>query len=494
VNVRKRFAGGAGVAADHAHYKWWALSCTSLGMLLVATNSGTLIIALPDLERALGTSLLELVWVILAYMISSTVLVLTAGRLSDLFGRKTAFVAAFGIFALASLGAGFAADGTQLILWRIVQGIGGAFIFANGPALVTDAFPAEQLGLAMGTNTMVAAVGLVLGPILGGVLVGISWQWVFWFNVPLALAGAVWAALVLRELARRDSVRGLDLGGTITFVVGLTGLVYGISRGGISGWDDSLVIGSLAVAAVLLPLFVAIEHRGKAPMLDLSIFSNRLFAAASAATFINGFSRFALLFIFVFYYQGAQGDDPITAGIKLAPMALGMLVSSPLAGIWADRHGSRTLAALGMLVTALGLALMTTLAADTPYWQGMLWLALVGIGSGMFNSPNTAAMMGAVPTERRGVAAGARTMLQNTGAVISIAFVLAIVTAAVPQPVLFKIFSGLAAGLTPAQLDPFIANMHTALWVLAASSVLGAGVSLLRPRHAPVKEVQWAQS
>src|SRR5262249_19189549 len=154
VNVRNRFAGRAGVAADHEHYKWWALSCTSLGMLLVATNSGTLVIALPDLERALGTSLLELVWVILAYMIASTVLVLTAGRLSDLFGRKSAFAAGFLLFAVASLGAGFSADGTQLILWRIVQGIGGAFILANGPALVTDAFPKEELGLAMGTNTM----------------------------------------------------------------------------------------------------------------------------------------------------------------------------------------------------------------------------------------------------------------------------------------------------------------------------------------------------
>jgi EmrB/QacA subfamily drug resistance transporter len=471
------------VDADHENYKWWALSCTSLGMLLVATNSGTLIIALPDLERALGTSLLELVWVILAYMISSTVLVLTAGRLSDLFGRKTAFVSAFVIFAAASLGAGFAADGTQLIIWRVLQGIGGAFIFANGPALVTDAFPREQLGLAMGTNTMVAAIGLVLGPVLGGALVAISWHWVFWFNVPLALAGAAWAAVVLRELARPDSVRGFDVLGTITFVIGLTGLVYGISRGGISGWDDSLVIGSLIVAAVLLPLFVLIEHRGKAPMLDLDIFRNRLFAAATAAAFINGLSRFALMFIFVFYYQGAQGDDPIVAGIKLAPMAVGMLIASPIAGIYADRHGSRSLAALGMLVTAAGLALMTTLQAGTAYWQGGLFLFLVGVGSGMFNSPNTAAMMGTVPSARRGIAAGARTMLQNTGAVISIAFVLAIVTAAVPQPVLFKIFSGLASGLTSAQLDPFITNMHTALWVLAATSVVGAGVSMLRPRH-----------
>src|SRR5256885_1670242 len=250
-----------GVDAEHPNYKWWALSCTSLGMLLATITSGTLIIALPDLERALGTSLLQLVWVILAYMLASTVLVLAAGRLSDLCGRKRAYVGGFVAFALASLGAGFAADGTQLILWRIVQGIGAAFLFANAAALVTDAFPREQLGLAMGTNTMVAAVGLVLGPVLGGALVTIGWQWVFWFNVPLALLGSVWGASVLHELAKRDAVRGLDPFGTLAFVGGLTGLVLGVSRGGLSGWGDPVVIVSLLASLVLLPLFVAIERR-----------------------------------------------------------------------------------------------------------------------------------------------------------------------------------------------------------------------------------------
>src|SRR5919197_1690696 len=354
-----------GVDAGHHSYKWWALSCTSLGMLLATINSGTLIIALPDLERELHTSLLQLVWVILAYMIASTVLVLTAGRLSDLFGRKKAYVAGFVAFALASLGAGFAGDGTQLIVWRVIQGIGAAFLFANAAALVTDAFPKRQLGVAMGTNTMVAAIGLVLGPVLGGVLVSISWHWVFWFNVPLGLAGAAWGALVLRELGKPDEVRGLDLLGTTTFVIGLTGLVFGISKGGISGWDEPLVIWSLIVAASLLPLFVVIESRVRAPMLDLTIFRNRLFAAATAAAFINGLSRFALMFVFVFYFQSAHGDDPITAGIKLAPLAAGLLVASPLAGRWADRHGSRALAALGMAVTAAGVALMTTLSGHT---------------------------------------------------------------------------------------------------------------------------------
>ncbi|MFN2616517.1 MAG: MFS transporter [Thermoleophilaceae bacterium] len=472
------------IRADQIDYKWWALSCTSLGMLLATINSGTLIIALPDLERSLHTGLLPLVWVILAYLIASTVLVLTAGRLSDLFGRKNAYVGGFLIFSAASLGAGFATGGHDLILWRIVQGVGGAFLFANAAALVTDAFPRRQLGLAMGTNTMVAAVGLVLGPVLGGALVAISWHWVFWFNVPLGLVGAAWGALMLRELANPDQQRGLDLPGTLAFLAGLTGLVYGISRGGLSGWNDSLVIGSLVASALLLPLFVVIESRSRAPMLDLTIFRNRMFAAATAAAFINGLSRFSLMFVFVFYFQGVKGDDPITAGIKLTPLALGMLFSSPLAGLWADRRGSRALAALGMLVSAVGLALMTTLGAASPYWQSSLWLLIVGIGSGMFNSPNTAAMMGTVDANRRGIAAGARMMLQNTGAVVSIAFVLAIVTAAVPKDVLLKIFSGLATGLSDAALQPFIQNMHTALWVLALTSLAGAGVSLLRPRQA----------
>ena len=192
-----------GVESDSPHYRWWALSCTSLGMLMAATNSGTLIIALPSLERHLHTSLLALVWVILAYMIASTVLVLTAGRLSDLFGRKRAYLLGFFVFGVASLGAGFAANGTQLILWRILQGIASAFLFANAAALVTDAFPPRQLGLAMGANTMVAAIGLVIGPVLGGALVEIAWPWVFWFNVPFAFGGAVWGALVLRELAKQ---------------------------------------------------------------------------------------------------------------------------------------------------------------------------------------------------------------------------------------------------------------------------------------------------
>ncbi len=197
------------MSAEHPHYAWWVLSVTSLGMFLATVNSGTLLIALPDVERALGTSLLTLVWVILAYMVASTVLVLPAGRLADQFGRRRLFIGGLAVFTLASLGAGFADSGTTLILWRIVQGVGGAFVFANAGALVTDVFPREKLGLAMGTNTMVAAVGLVIGPVLGGWLVNFGWEWVFWFNLPFGVVGTVWAAVVLPgalSLADRVSI------------------------------------------------------------------------------------------------------------------------------------------------------------------------------------------------------------------------------------------------------------------------------------------------
>ena len=453
-------------------------------MLLATINSGTLIIALPDLERSLHTSLLTLVWVILVYMITSTVLVLSAGRLSDQFGRKNAYIGGFLVFAAASLGAGFSTGGVELILWRILQGLGGAFLFANSAAIVTDAFPREQLGVAMGTNTMVAAVGLVIGPVLGGALVDISWHWVFWFNVPFGLAGSMWAYWILREITGRGEDTSFDALGTVTFLIGLTGLVLGISKGGIEGWHGPVVFGGLVAAVVFLPLFVAIERRHRAPMLDLTIFNNRLFSAASAAAFLNGLARFALMFVFVFYFQGVQGDSPILAGLKLAPLAVGMLVASPIAGIYADRRGSRALASLGMVVTALGLGLMTTLQQDTSYWWSGIFQFIVGIGSGMFNSPNTAAMMGVVAPHRRGIASGARVLVQNTGAVLSIAFVMAVVTSGIPPTVLFSIFSGLGTRISSGQMAPFLSNMHLALWCMTGLSVMGAVVSFARPKHA----------
>ena len=337
----------------------------------------------------------------------------------------------------------------------------------------------------MGANTMVAAIGLVLGPVLGGALVAISWQWVFWFNVPLALVGAAWGAVVLRELARPDAVRGFDLAGTATFVARPDG-----ARARCLAWRPLRLERPdrdrrLRVLRRASALWVLIELAAVRRCSTWTIFRDRLFAAASVATFISGLVRFALMFIFVFYFQGAQGDSPITAGIKLAPLAIGMLIASPIAGRYSDRHGSRGLAAIGMLVIAAGLALMTTLQVSSSFALSATTLAIVGVGSGIFSSPNTAAMMGAVPPHRRGVAAGARMVLNNTGSVLSIAFVLAIVTAAIPQKTLFRDL--LRAGPWTERRQARAVHPQHARGVVGVGHrlILGALVSLMRPRHSP---------
>ena len=393
-----------GVDADHEHYKWWALSCTSLGMLLATINSGTLIIALPDLERALHTSLLSLVWVILAYMIASTVLVLTAGRLSDLFGRKQRLRRRLRRLRASPRSApGFAADGTELILWRIVQGIGGAFLFANAAALVTDAFPREQLGARDGhqhdgrrrrPRPRPGARRRARRDLAGTGSSGSTSR--------SALLGALWAGLILHELAKPDSVRGFDLLGTVDVRRRphrprlRRSRAAGCRRLGRPGRD----VGGLIAGVVLLPLFVLIERRGRAPMLDLTIFHNRLFAAATGAAFINGLSRFALMFVFVFYFQGAQGRRPDHR--RHQARADGDRHAHRLA---AGRHLgrpprlARRWPAPGMLVSAVGAggdddcsSVDTALLAEHA-----VAVRSSGVGSGMFNSPNTAAMMGTVP-------------------------------------------------------------------------------------------------
>jgi MFS family permease len=262
-----------------------------------------------------------------------------------------------------------------------------------------------------------------------------------------------------------------------------TGIVFGISRGALSGWNDAMVVAAFAAGVCFLPAFLAIERRSRSPLLDLSLFADRVFSAAGASQFLNSLGRSALTFLFVFYFQGPQEQSPIMAGLELAPMAAGMLLASPLAGRYADRHGARGLASFGLLVSAAGTAGMTMLQAHSAYWLTAVWLAVTGVGSGMFMSPNGSAMMGAAPPHRRGIAAGARIMLLNTGSVVSIAFLLAIITQSLPKSVLFRIFSGLTSGLPAQSLDPFIANMHIALWALTGVSVLGAVVSAMRPKH-----------
>ncbi|HEY7131532.1 MAG TPA: MFS transporter, partial [Candidatus Limnocylindrales bacterium] len=377
-----------------------------------------------------------------------------------------------------------------LIGGRVLQGVGGALLMANSAALVTDAFPRRELGRALGINAMVIGVGQILGPILGGWLTSFGWRTVFWFNVPIGIVGTIAAAAWLVEQVRPQARKRFDVPGTVLAVLGLSGLMAALGFGGIYGWTTWWILGGFVTFLVALPAFVHVERRSKDPLLDLGLFRNRLFAMGNLTSLLNGIARNGVLFLLVFYLQGVRGFDPVTAGLLLSPLAVGLLVLSPISGAISDRSGSRTLATAGMIVTGIGLAgLALTISVDTPIWQLALWQLIVGAGSGLFASPNTSAVMGAVPADKRGMGAGARMMLTQVGFMVSIALALGLVTSVVNPEVLLAVFSGAQTGSAGIDLDPFIHALQLAFAVGVVFSIIGAVVSAMRGAHSAEEEL-----
>jgi EmrB/QacA subfamily drug resistance transporter len=469
-------------------YRWWVLGVTSVGALMASLTGGTLIIALPDILRDLHTDIFSLLWIVVGYTLVATVLVLNAGRLADMAGRARSYTLGFVIFTGASILCAVAPNAGMLILWRLAQGVGGALLMANATALVTDAFPRSELGRALGINAMVIGAGAILGPILGGWLTGFGWRMVFWFNVPIGLVGAVAAGLILVEQAHPDHRLEIDWLGSLLYFVGLMGLMMALAFGGVYGWTTWWVVGGFIAFLVALPLFLRVELRHHAPLLDLSLFRDRLFAMGNLTGFLNAIARNSVLFLLVFYFQGARGEDPVTAGIMLAPLAIGLIVLSPISGALADRYGSRALATAGMVITGLGLLGLTTIDVVTPYWQLAFWQLVVGAGSGIFNSPNTSAVMGVVPPSKRGVGAGMRMMLMQSGFMVSIALAIGLVTSSMDPKVMVAIFSGEQIGGKGISLDPFMNALHLAFLAGVVASALGAVVSLMRGEHRSFEE------
>lgn len=464
-------------------YRWWLLAVTSIGALLASITSGSLIIALPEILRDLHTDLFAVMWIIVGYTLVVTVLVLNAGRVADRFGRARTYTIGSAIFTLASVFCALAPSAVLLIAGRVGQGLGAAFMFANSAALVTDAFRRNELGRALGINGMVIGAGLILGPIIGGWLTGFGWRWVFWFNVPIGLlaTAAAWLILVEQHAAQREVA--IDWWGSVLYLAALLSLMTSLAFGGLYGWTTWWIVGGFILAGALTPLLVWVEGRSAQPLLDLALFRDRLFTMGNLTGLLNGVARYAVLFLLVFYLQGVKGEDPVTAGINLAPLAVGMVLFSPISGALSDRWGSRLLATLGMLVTGAGLAGLTLIGTDTPLWQLFAWQAVVGAGAGIFNSPNTSAVMGVVPPAKRGIGAGMRAMLTNTGFVISIALAVGLLTSSMDPKVLISIAAGVQIGASGIDMGPFIGALHVAFWAGVVASLAGAGISLMRGGH-----------
>jgi EmrB/QacA subfamily drug resistance transporter len=466
--------------------KWWILSVTSLGSLLSALNFSTLIIALPDLLRELHASLLQAMWIMLSYMVAQTVMVLMAGSLADRFGRKKLYIAGMVLFTAISLIAGFADGAGWLIVLRVLQGIGGAMVMANSTAIVADAFPKEELGRALGINIMVVAVGQIIGPVLGGWLTtAYGWQWTFWFNVPFGVLAVVWGlwAMGIADHKTSDPNKAIDRWGIATYVLSVTGLLLALTWGPIQSWSSPVVWISAIVFVICFPLFLMNESRHPAALLHLPLFLNRTFSFGMLSATLNAIARMAVMFMLIFYFQGALAYDALQAGIMTIPLAAGMLIVSPLSGWLGDRFGETAPATAGLFLNIWGLVgLAVDTGITTPYWRLALWMTVISIGAGLFNSPNSSSIMNAAGPKYRGEASGIRSLTTNLGMMLSIAFSMPIVTHSIPHEAMLAIFSGTQVGMKGAEssMNGFIQGLHAVFWFMAALMLAATVLSFLR--------------
>lgn len=461
-------------------YKWIALSCTSLGALFSVLSGSTLIIALPDIMKELNASMNAIMWTVMIYMLVITILVPAIGRVADMIGRKKLFVSGFAVFTLGSLFCGFSQTAGQLILFRFIQSVGGALLVAVSTPIVADAFPKGELGKALGINGMIISVASVIGPILGGALIPVGWRWIFYINIPIGIIGTIWSQIQLKEIDFLPEKQKFDWAGTILFTIGMLTLLMAFTLAGFVGWFNQATLLLFAVAFCFIILLVKVEQKVEQPMLDLSLFKDRMLAFAYSSTLLNGIARGAVTFLLVFYFQGIKGIDPIVAGMLLAPFAIAMMIMAPISGPLSDRHGARMLSSVGLLISALGLIGLMKIEATTSILELSAWMFITGLGSGMFFSPNTSAIMGAVPPQRRGIAAGVRTMMNNAGNVISIALSMAIISTSITPEAMQGLFAGTQVGSQGIAIHQFITGLRTAFVISFIMSILAAIFSFMR--------------
>jgi EmrB/QacA subfamily drug resistance transporter len=468
--------------ADDERYAWRVLSVTSLGVLLAAANTSTLDVALPVVARHFDASASAASWTLLTYMLVNTVLILAFGRLADIIGRRRLYLIGLATLTAASLACGFAPSIIVLAALRGVQAIGAAAIITNTTAQLTDAFPARLLGTALGLNVAVASAAQVVGPVIGGAMAS-TWGWraVFWFNVPTGVVGLVWARISLRHPLQRQRDERFDVLSAFLSLGMLGGLVIALSEGGALGWTSTPVLVGASVFVVTTPLFIVLQMHRPDPLVDLRLFADRQRSAAYVASFLLALARFAVVLLAALYLQAARGLGPFQAGIRVIPVAVGMMVASPLVGRLVHRFSARILSTSGLVLTGLGLlGLALRLHPETGDVELALWLALIGVGSGIFLTPNTSSIMSSVEPARRGIANGIRSMSQNSGYVVSVALSLGIVTSALPPEQKREAYAGTLSRLGPQSLAHLTHGYHLALLVLAAMTVLGAAASLAR--------------
>jgi MFS family permease len=473
-------------------YRWIALSNTTLSMTMATIDASIVIVAMPAIFRGIHLNPLTpgnvtyLLWMILGYLLVQSVLVVTLGRLGDMFGRVKIYNLGFVVFTLASIALSLdPLTGTHgamwLIGWRFGQAFGGAMLMANSAAILTDAFPANKRGMALGINQIAGISGQFVGLLLGGVLAAVNWRLVFWVNVPIGLFGTVWAYKSLREIATTKRAK-IDWAGNVMFAVGLGALLVAITNGirpyggHSTGWTNPLIITGLVGGVVMLIAFCVFETKIAEPMFQMSLFKIRAFAAGNAASLLGSIARGGLQFMLVIWLAGIwlplHGYDftvtPLWAGIYMLPLTAGFLIAGPISGILSDRYGPRLFATSGLLLAACCFTGLMLLPVDFSYWVFALLIFGNGIGSGLFASPNTSAIMSAVPASQRGSASGMRSTFQNSGMSLSIGIFFSLMIAGLASTLPRTLTAGLTAQGVPLSVASQVSHLPPVSTLFAA--------------------------
>ncbi|KUI23733.1 MFS transporter [Mycobacterium sp. GA-2829] len=493
---------------DHPFYKWVVLSNTTLGTLLATINASIVLISLPAIFRGIGLNPLApgnvsyLLWMLMGYLVVTAVLVVPFGRLGDMLGRVRIYNLGFAVFTVAAVALSFdpfhlGGGAVSLIAWRVLQGVGGAMLMASSSAILTDAFPANQRGMALGVNMVAAVAGSFLGLVIGGFLSEWNWKAIFWVGVPIGILGTVWSYRSLRELGVRTPGR-IDWAGTLTFGIGLTvlliGITYGIQPYGASttGWTSPYVLGAIGSGVLLLVAFCVIELRVAQPMVNIRLFRSASFGMGNLARLMSSVGRGGLQFMLIIWLQGiwlplhgfSFESTPLWAGIYMLPMTAGFLIAGPLAGSLSDRFGARPFTVGGMLLMAATFVALVLIPVNFDYWVFALLVFLNGLGGGIFTAPNTAAIMSSVPAAERGAASGVRATFFNAGSSLSIGIFFSLMIVGLANSLPGAMSSGLQAQGVAAPIADDVANLPPVGSLFAAFLGYNPIAELLEPYHA----------
>ena len=458
--------------------KWWTLAAVSFGLFMIMLDNTVVNVALPSIQRDLHVSIESLEWIVTAYALTFAALLITGGKLGDLYGRKLIFIVGIGIFTASSLACGLAPNAGFLIGARMVQGVGAALMNPASLSIITATFAPRERGQAIGIWAGVSAMALAIGPLVGGVIVEtINWNWIFYINVPVGILGIVVSWFVITESRDMSREQSVDIPGLVTSSLGLFALTYALIEGNQRGWSSPEILLLFAASVILLTVFVLVEHRQRLPMLDLSLFKSGTFTGANIVAMLVSLGMFGVFFFVSLYVQNILGYSAIQAGAIFLPMTILIIIVAPIAGKLSDRIGSRWLMGAGMTIVGISLLLYQRVTIHSDFWTLLPSLLLGGVGMALTMAPMTAAAMGAVPVDKAGVGSGVLNSFRQMGGSLGIAVMGAIVASYISAP-----------ARSPEGAQQFVNGLHAALLVSALITFAAAGVAIALVRSAPQKE------